>query len=176
MGAIALAFVGAIMPSAHAESVLRYGIGFADVPLTTGEPDNGAGAFQFTGNTIYDPLVAWDLSRADQPSRLVPGLATEWHIDPSDPTKWRFVLRHGVKFHDGSDFNADAVIWNLAKVLDTKAPQFDSHQSVQVRPRLPSVAGYRKLDGDTVELTASEPDTFLPLSAALALFLEPRPI
>ena len=47
--------------SAHAESVVRYGISMADIPLTTGQPDRGAGAYQFTGYTIYDPLVAWEM-------------------------------------------------------------------------------------------------------------------
>src|SRR5271170_2922627 len=39
-----LLLVGAAASAARAESVLRYGIGYTDVPLTTGEPDNGAGA------------------------------------------------------------------------------------------------------------------------------------
>ncbi len=38
---------------------MRYGISMADIPLTTGQPDRGAGAYQFTAFTIYDPLVAW---------------------------------------------------------------------------------------------------------------------
>jgi len=175
LGALAagLLLISCAAPAVRAESVLRYGIGFSDVPLTTGEPDNGAGAFQFTGNTIYDPLIAWDLSREDMPSRLAPGLATEWHADPADPTKWRFALRRGVKFHDGSEFNADAVIWNLEKILDNKAPQFDSHQSVQVKPRLPSLVGYRKLDDYDVELTASEPDAFFPYQLPWLYFSSP---
>ena len=44
----------------HAETVARYGISMADIPLTTGQPDRGAGAYQFTGHTLYDPLVAWE--------------------------------------------------------------------------------------------------------------------
>src|SRR5215467_1903894 len=109
--------------AAHAESVVRYAISLADIPLTTGQPDRGAGAYQFTGYTIYDPLVAWEMNVADRPGKLIPGLATEWKVDPSDQKKWRFTLRRGVKFHDGSPFNADAVIWDLDKALDEKAPQ-----------------------------------------------------
>jgi peptide/nickel transport system substrate-binding protein len=148
--------------SAHAESVVRYGISMADVPLTTGQPDRGAGAYQFTGYTIYDPLVSWEMDVSDRPGKLVPGLATAWKVDDADKTKWRFTLRRNVRFHDGSDFNADAVIWNLDKVLNDKAPQFDKRQSAQVKTRLPSVASYAKIDDFTVEITTKTIDSFFP--------------
>src|ERR1700716_2663597 len=156
--------IGASLPafSAQAEQVARYGISMADIPLTTGQPDRGAGAYQFTAYTIYDPLVAWEMDVSDRPGKLVPGLATEWKVDDNDKTKWRFKLRQGVKFHDGSDFNADAVIWNLDKVLNDKAPQFDKRQSAQVKTRLPSVASYAKIDDDTVEITTKTVDSFFP--------------
>ena len=72
--------------SAEAETVVRYGISLADIPLTTGQPDRGAGAYQFTAYTIYDPLVAWEMDVADRPGKLVPGLATEWKVDDKDKT------------------------------------------------------------------------------------------
>src|SRR6516225_6551865 len=147
---------------ACAETVVRYGISMADIPLTTGQPDRGAGAYQFTAYTIYDPLVAWEMDVADRPGKLVPGLATEWKVDDADKTKWVFKLRQGVKFHDGSAFNADAVIWNLDKVLDDKSSQYDKRQSAQVKPRLPSVKSYRKLDDSTVEFTTKTVDSFFP--------------
>jgi len=73
--------------AASAETVVRYGISMSDIPLTAGQPDRGAGAYQFTGYTIYDPLIAWEMNVADRPGKLVPGLATEWSVDPSDPKK-----------------------------------------------------------------------------------------
>src|ERR1700730_17746155 len=144
------------------ETVVRSGISMADIPLTTGQPDRGAGAYQFTAYTIYDPLVAWEMDVSDRPGKLVPGLATEWKVDDKDKTKWRFTLRKGVKFHDGSEFNADAVIWNLDKVLNDKAPQFDKRQSAQVKTRLPSVASYAKIDDMTVEITTKTVDSCSP--------------
>src|SRR4051812_15069246 len=159
----AAAFAIALTPfTACAETVVRYGISMADIPLTTGQPDRGAGAYQFSAYTIYDPLVAWEMDVSDRPGKLVPGLATEWKVDDADKTKWRFKLRQGVKFHDGSDFNADAVIWNLDKVLNDKAPQFDKRQSAQVKTRLPSVASYAKIDDSTVEITTKTVDSFFP--------------
>src|ERR1700681_2855738 len=74
--------------SASAETVARYGISMADIPLTTGQPDRGAGAYQFTGHTLYDPLIAWEANISDRPGKLVPGLATEWKADAADPKKW----------------------------------------------------------------------------------------
>ena len=88
--------VGLPAAPARAESVVRYGISMADIPLTTGQPDRGAGAYQFTAYTIYDPLVAWEMDVSDRPGKLVPGLATEWKVDDKDKTKWRFTLRKGV--------------------------------------------------------------------------------
>src|SRR5215813_7595048 len=159
--------------SAQAETVIRYGISMADIPQTTGQPDRGAGAYQFSAYTIYDPLVAWEMDVADRPGKLVPGLATEWKVDDADKTKWRFALRKGVKFHDGSEFNADAVIWNLDKVLNDKAPQFDKRQSAQVKTRLPSVASYAKIDDSTVEITTKTVDSFFPYQMLWFLISSP---
>lgn len=67
---------------------------------------------------VYDALVNWDMSRADGASNLKPGLAESWRVDPADRRRWIFTLRQGVKFHDDSNFNADAAIWNLDSVFN----------------------------------------------------------
>src|ERR1700745_679598 len=102
----------AISPVA-AESVGRIGMTAADIPRTLGQPDQGFEGNRFTGNTMYEGLTTWDLSSADKASVVIPGLATEWNVAPDDKTKWIFKLRPGVKFHDGSDFNAHSVVWNV---------------------------------------------------------------
>jgi peptide/nickel transport system substrate-binding protein len=171
-----VAFTLALLLATHvtrAETVVRYAISMADIPLTTGQPDRGAGAYQFTGYTLYDPLVAWEMNVSDRPGKLVPGLATAWKVDDTDKKKWRFTLRPGVKFHDGSGFNADAVIWNLDKVMDEKAPHYDKRQSAQVKPRLPSVASYAKIDDMTVEITTKTVDSFFPYQMLWFLISSP---
>ena len=176
-GALAMpsGIVSAVVPTAARaqERTVRYGISMADIPLTTGQPDRGAGAYQFTGLTIYDPLVAWELDVADRPGKLVPGLATEWKVDDADRTLWSFKLRPGVKFHDGSAFNADAVIWNLEKVFNKDAAQFDQRQASQVRPRLPSIASYRKVDDMTVEIRTKVVDALFPYQMLWFLVASP---
>ena len=159
----AAATVGVIRPAAaQAEHVLTYGISMADIPLTTGQPDRGAGAYQFTGLTLYDGLVAWEMDISERPGKIIPGLATSWAVDPADHKNWIFKLRPGVKFHDGSTLDADAVVWNLDKVFNNQAPQFDTRQSAQVRPRLPSIASYKTLDPMTVQITTKAVDGLFP--------------
>ena len=141
--------------TAHAEKVLRIGMTAGDIPRTLGQPDQGFEGNRFTGIPMYDGLTQWDLSKQDGPSVLIPGLALSWDVDAADKTKWVFKLRPGVKFHDGSDFNADAVVWNVGKVLDKTAPQFDASQVGVTASRMPTLASARKIDDLTVELTTT---------------------
>ena len=159
-GALVVAFGG----SASAQQVLRIGMTAADIPRTLGQPDQGFEGNRFTGIPMYDALTQWDLSKYDAPSVLMPALATSWQVDPSDQTKWVFKLRDDVKFHDGSPFNADAVVWNVQKVLDKAAPQFDASQVGVTASRMPTLRSARKIDDYTVELTTSVPDAFLPIN------------
>src|SRR6476660_4753983 len=122
IAAMMLAIAAAGLPQiAGAETVLRIGMTAADIPRTLGQPDQGFEGNRFTGLTMYDALTMWDLSSEDDASVVIPGLATEWSVNEDDTTKWTFTLREGVTFHDGSPFNADAVIWNVEKVLDEEA-------------------------------------------------------
>ncbi|MBV8166071.1 MAG: ABC transporter substrate-binding protein, partial [Alphaproteobacteria bacterium] len=171
--AAALMLTLALALPARAESVLRVAMTVSDVPLTTGNPDQGAEGMLMVGYNLYDALVNWDLSRADVVAPLTPGLATAWSVDPADNTKWRFSLRQGVKFHDGSAFDADAVVWNFAKILDDKAPQYDAKRAGQARGRIPIVTGARKLDATTVEIQTATPDAFLPYQLTWILFSSP---
>src|ERR1700710_1297588 len=159
---IASAF--ALPQIAGAKTMLRIGVTAADIPRTLGQPDQGFEGNRFTGLTMYDALTMWDLSSATKASVLIPGLATEWKVDESDKKKWTFKLRPGVTFHDGSPFNADAVVWNVEKVLKQDAPQFDPSQVGVTASRMPTLASARKIDDMTVELTTKEPDSFLPIN------------
>ncbi|WP_218190953.1 ABC transporter substrate-binding protein [Enhydrobacter aerosaccus] len=158
---------------AFAQGTLRIGMTAADIPLTTGQTDQGGEGMRFMGYTVYDGLINWDLSSADKPSVLVSGLASSWKIDDTDKTRWIFTLRQGVKFHDGSDFKADAVVWNLDKLLNDKSPQYDPKQAAQGRSRIPSVKGYKVLDDYTVEIRTGTPDAFLPYQIGWVMMSSP---
>src|SRR6516165_3047939 len=156
---------GATLPAiARAQTIMRIGMTAADIPRTLGQPDQGFEGNRFTGLTMYDGLTMWDLSSADKASVLIPGLATEWAVDAADKKKWTFKLRPGVKFHDGSPFSADAVVWNVDKVLKQDTVQFDPSQVGVTASRMPTLASARRIDDMTVELITKEPDSFLPIN------------
>jgi peptide/nickel transport system substrate-binding protein len=168
--ALAVAFGSQV---ALAQGTLRIGMTAADVPLTTGQTDQGGEGMRFMGYTVYDGLINWDLSSADKPSGLVPGLATSWTVDEGDNTRWVVKLRRDVKFHDGSDFNADAVVWNFDKILNDRSPQYDSKQAAQGRSRIPAVKSYKALDDYTVEFVTKAPDAFLPYQIGWIMMSSP---
>jgi ABC-type transport system substrate-binding protein len=152
------------LPALAQGKVLRIGMTAADIPKTSGQPDQGFEGNRFTGIPLYDSLTQWDLSSEDKPSVLIPGLATEWKVSDADKTKWIFKLRQGVKFHDGSDLKASAIVWNVQKVLDKTAPHFAPDQIGVTVSRMPNLVSAKAIDDYTVELTTKEPDSFLPIN------------
>ena len=158
---LAVAFA---QPALAQNKTLTIAMTAADVPRTLGQPDQGFEGNRFTGIPMYDSLTQWDLTKADAASTVIPGVALSWAVDANDKTKWVFKLRPGVKFHDGSAFTADAVVWNVQKVLDKAAPHFDASQVGATASRMPTLRSAKKIDDMTVELTTSEPDSFLPIN------------
>ncbi len=78
----------------------------------------------------------------------VPQLATSWEYN-ADFTEVTFHLREGVRFHDGTDFNAEAAKWNLQMQIDGAKTDLDVVTNIEV------------LDTYTISLTLSEPDPLL---------------
>src|SRR5258708_18631927 len=122
------------------EKVLQIGMTASDIPKTHGQPDQAFEGNRLTGLTLYDALTSWDYLTG---TRIMPTLATEWAVNPTDKTKWIFKLRPCITFRDGAAFNADAVLWNVNKVLDRSAPQFDPSQVGWTVPRMPTLPSSR---------------------------------
>lgn len=95
---------------------------------------------------IYESLVG-----RDEQFGLEPALAVSWQM--TSPTSWRFKLRQGVRFHDGSAMTADDVVFSLERVL---APP--SQRSFQLK----GVTAVRKVDANTVDIVTEAPDAVLP--------------
>jgi peptide/nickel transport system substrate-binding protein len=169
----AFAAIALSSPAAMAETTLRIAMTASDIPTATGMPNNGFEGMRFLGYPIFEGLVLWDLTKTDQLAPLRPGLAEKWEQDPADNKRWIFHLRHGVKFHDGTDFNADAVIWNLDRYFNTTSPQFEPPSSAISRARVPLMDRYRKVDDYTVAITTTKPASYFPYMMVYLLFTSP---
>src|SRR6202035_3514817 len=161
-GASALAALLLSQQPLLADTTLRIAMTAADIPTTTGLPNNGFEGMRFLGYPIFEGLVSWDLSRSDRLATLRAGLAERWEQAADDKKTWVFHLRRGVKFHDGTDFNADAVIWNLDRYFKNDSPQFETPAAAMTRARIPIMAGYRKIDDFTVALSTKAPASYFP--------------
>jgi len=95
------------------EKVLIFGRGGDSVALDPSIVTDGE-SLNVTKN-IFDTLLDYE----DGNTNVKPALATEWTVSP-DGLEYTFKLRQGVKFHDGTDFNADAVVFNFMRWLDPK--------------------------------------------------------
>jgi peptide/nickel transport system substrate-binding protein len=173
-GLTALVWLAAAVPGL-AQGTLRIAMTATDVPTTTGVPNNGFEGVRFMGFTAFDALVNWDLTKADVPADIVPGLAESWQQSAENPTKWTFKLRKGVSFHDGTSFNADAVIWNLDRTFKQDAKQFDPQGSAinRGRPTYLAENGYRKVDDDTIEFTTTRPISYFPYVLTTIFYVSP---
>jgi peptide/nickel transport system substrate-binding protein len=158
----------------QAGGTLIVGMTAGDLPVTTGNPDQGFEGYRFVGYNLYNSLVLWDLSGAgDKAADIKPGLATEWNVDEANDKRWIFKLRQGVKWHDGCPFTADDVVWNFAYSGDEKAPQFNAAQFAQARAYLGTYAGVEKVDDHTVAFTTKFPDALFPYAMSYVLMISP---
>ncbi|KNY24370.1 ABC transporter substrate-binding protein [Methylobacterium sp. ARG-1] len=91
---------------------------------------------------VYESLIT-----RDKDLKLAPQLAESW--ETPEPTRWRFHLRKGVKFHDGSPFTADDVIFSAQRV---RAPGSNFQTNV------PGDAEFVKVDDYTVDMLLKKPN------------------
>jgi peptide/nickel transport system substrate-binding protein len=96
-------------------------------------------------SNVYEPLVRRGADLAPEPA-----LATSWK--QVDDTTWRFELRKGVKFQDGSDFNADDVVFS-----------FDRAKAGGVKTNLSTLDSIKRIDNYTIELKTKGIDPIVPM-------------
>ena len=95
---------------------------------------------------VYDSLV-----NRDEHFRLEPSLATKWQA--VGPTTWRFTLRPGVLFHDGTPLTVEDAVFSIERAL--AAP---SQRAFQLK----GVTGAKKVDERSFDILLAAPDAVLP--------------
>ncbi len=152
--------------AAQAQGTLRVAMTAGDIAVTTGNADQGFEGYRFVAWSLYDGLVGWDLQQGDKASDIVPGLATEWAVDPANHKRWIFKLRAGVKWHDGCSFSAEDVVWNIRRLTDNTSPQFFAQQFALARGFMTNVAGVEKIDDSTVAISTHFVESLFPYTMA----------
>jgi peptide/nickel transport system substrate-binding protein len=117
---------------------------------------------------MHDCLVGYDLTKPveEQPTpKLVGVLAEKWDISP-DGKVYTFHLRKGVKFHDGTPFNADAVRINVERVWFKDSKWFWGRGPGRNSRHFAFLTGLEVVDDHTIKLIMSQPfSEFLPQMA-----------
>ena len=108
-------------------------------------------------NLIYDALVM-----RDKDLKVIPGLATSW--EQVNATTWRFKLRPGVKWHDGSAFTADDVVFSIQRAAEDTS---------QIRNYANAAGKPRKIDDLTVEFVTNGPNPIM-LEHLVTLMIMPK--
>jgi peptide/nickel transport system substrate-binding protein len=98
-------------------------------------------------HAIYETLVV-----RGEDGALAPALAVSWRVLPDQPTVWEFKLRPNVRFHDGSAFAADDVVFSLTRA---RAPTSDW------RSVLLGIDAVTAIDELTVQIRSRAPDALL---------------
>ena len=148
-----LAIVFASAPLARADTTLVISIAADPTGLDPEAVLNNTSGFVMA--TIHDGLIRYKPGTVE----VEPGLAQSWDITP-DGLGYTFHLRKGVKYHDGTPFNAQALIATLDRQLNKNAPNYLANTGpVQNLADFTygSVASYRAVDDSTVELTMKQP-------------------
>ncbi len=150
MNKLFTALVGAVAAAllAGSASAAELRVGLKLEPSSIDPHYHNLGPNNAFARHIFDRLV-----QTDEKQRLGPGLATSWK--PITDTTWEFKLRRGVKWHDGSPFTADDVIFTFER-----APKVEASPS--------SFALYtkgkklKKIDDYTVHITTERPYPLMP--------------
>ncbi len=140
----------------------------------SGEPDTLDSMDTTTGTSLYvtqqmlETLVTFAPGTLD----LEPGLATEWTAN-EDSTEWTFTLREGVTFHDGTPFNAEAVVFNFRRIAEEDF-EFGFRDEGKVYAIFPDIfggyagsedtiwRGVEAVDDTTVVFTLNTPTPLFP--------------
>jgi peptide/nickel transport system substrate-binding protein len=113
---------------------------------------------------LFEGLARWRPGTTD----VEPGLATAWQVS-RDGRRWTFQLRSGVLFHDGTRFDADAVVFSFKRLIDPSHPYYlATDDAAYWRGLLRDVKQVTAIDRMTVAIEIARP--YAPLLGELVMF------
>jgi peptide/nickel transport system substrate-binding protein len=143
-----------------------------NVPYPNTPPNEGGEGTRFVGLQLYDGLTVFDMDQPEKTPAMKPGLAESWAL-ADDKLTWTFKLRPNVKFHDGTPFDADAVLFNFDRVIKKDFQYFDNDLFTLNRNKTLQIESYRALDPMTIEIKTKVPYAFLLYDLGTLFFASP---
>jgi len=113
-------------------------------------------------DSIFEGLVQYKAGSAD----IEPCLATSWNTS-ADGKNITFNLRHGVKFHDNTSFNADAVVFSFERQYNTTNPYYQYGEWAYWGYMFSDIQKVEKIDDYTVKIVLSRPNAAIMTSLAM---------
>ncbi len=133
----------------------------ATIPFPSTPPDQGYEGYRFVGNNVYDGLTRLNLDQKTTLPSPQPALAESWTVS-ADKLTWTIKLRKGVKFHDGTDFNADAVMFQFNRMMNVKYQYYAKTDGPRAAANYRFVKSYKKIDDYTISMTTIQKYAWLP--------------
>ena len=144
VGATVIILAAWVAKPAGAENVVRWAS--ATEPLTFDPHSANIIPTNAANLQVHEPLVDFN-SRYE----IEPALAVAWKL--ISPTTWQFDLRPGVRFHDGTPFTSEDVVFSLNRALS---------ETSDFKGDLPPITTVAAIDDHTVQITTAAPDPVLP--------------
>jgi peptide/nickel transport system substrate-binding protein len=154
---------------------LRIAMSAGNIPFPSTPPNEGYEGYRFVGNNIYDGLTRLNLNQSSTLPTPQPALAESWTTS-KDLTTWTFKLRQGVKFHDGTTFNADAVIFQYDRLRTKTFQYYDAKSGASAAATFRYFKSWRKVDDRTVEIKTTKPYAWLLWDLAGILYPSPTAV
>jgi peptide/nickel transport system substrate-binding protein len=157
---LSLALMFGTMSIAYASGTLVFGSSGDAVRLDPADVTDGESIQRM--DNIFEGLVEYQAGSC----KIQPCLATSWEAS-ADGTEITFNLRKGVKFHDGTDFNADAVVFSFARQYDLNHPFHQYGEWSYWGYMFGDVKKMEKIDDYTVKLVLTRPNASIMTSLAM---------
>ena len=104
-------------------------------------------------NMAYSDHIFGTLAKDDGDGKLIPDLAVSW--TPLDDTTWEIKLRQGVKFHDGTSFTAEDVVFSFERIPNVP------NNPAPYTGTLKTIAGVDVVDPHTIRIKTDVPNPLL---------------
>lgn len=172
--AVVAAEAGTKSKTASKGGTLVIGMTATNIPGTDSgmAQSEGGEGLRFVGLQMYDGLMRFDLQQGTHAPDVKPGLASSYTVDKS-ATHWTFTMRKGVKFHDGTPWNADAAIFNLNRYTNQKFKYYYPELAANASLLISGIKSFKKLSPTKISITTKGPWSYLLSDLALLTMASP---